>query len=97
MSVTLYNVNNWIISINSDIPKPIKNVFFASSNVLLISGHKKPSGIKRKIFNMKLKLNPSLKGIKFIFGLNKDSPNCDSLINSLSAGIPTIWVNITHK
>ncbi|CCL34716.1 hypothetical protein BN175_1780019 [Clostridioides difficile T23] len=40
---------------------------------MLISGHKKPNGTKSKIFKIKLKLNPSLKGIRFIFGLKNVS------------------------
>ncbi|CCL07870.1 hypothetical protein BN168_570005 [Clostridioides difficile CD002] len=64
---------------------------------MLISGHKKPNGTKSKIFKIKLKLNPSLKGIRLMFGLKNVSPNCDSLIYSLNVGIPTICDSVKHK
>ena len=51
----------------------------------------------KKMFSIKLKLSPSLNGIKFILGLNNDSPNCDNLENSLKVGIPTIFPKSKHE
>ena len=68
ISVALYKVNNWLISMASDSPKPIIAAFFICPKDLLINGHRNPNGIKQMIFNMNSKLIPFTNGLKLIFG-----------------------------
>lgn len=68
ISVALYNVNNWLISMASDKPKPSSAAFFIWLYVLLMTGHRNPNGIKQNIFSMNSKPIPFTNGIQLILG-----------------------------
>ena len=96
ISVALYRVNSWLISIINDNPKAKYITFAGLLSERLSIGSKTPKGTKQKIFSINSAPIPLSKGIKLIFGLKKGSPKRDNLKNSFSVGIPTTLLNNRH-